>query len=117
MPGARGDLGLATRWRDRGELGATPCPPKIRIGSLLRATFCSELQRGCLQGYGGAARLRRAARAFLAPGMSSSELWDVYTAMAVRGERTFEYHGICEHGTVAVRCRRGYGLTPAPSCR
>ena len=60
MPGARGDLGLATRWRFRGELGATPCPPKIRIGSLLRATFCSELQRGCLQGYGGAARLRRA---------------------------------------------------------
>ena len=44
MPGARGDLGLAARRRFRGDLGATPCPPKICTLSFVRVRRCSELQ-------------------------------------------------------------------------
>ena len=43
MPGARGGIGLAARWRFGAELGATLCPQKsVPFRSCVRV--CSELQ-------------------------------------------------------------------------
>ena len=78
MPGARGNVGLAARWCSRGELGATPCPPKISVGLWLLATFCSEVATRVFAGYGGATRLRRAAWAFVAQ-IGAHFISDFYT--------------------------------------
>ena len=49
MPGARGDVGLVTRWRFRGGLEAAKCPQPPEQSSLnLRAGICARLQHGCL---------------------------------------------------------------------